>query len=205
MKCGQMAAARNLPIHSKHDSMDLCFVVDDDYRRFLKQWAPDAMMPGEIVDIGGNVLGMHLGLPNLHGRAAQGAGHQRDDRAPVTWWRWSATATGLLSDRQRRWAGRNCWRATSTGLWAGRLQTAAAFSARSATRARPLDCTVYPQPDGSARVVFDAPARGISPGQGAVFYDGAHCLGGGLIAKADADGETAGARIPWPDERIPLT
>ena len=79
----RMAAARNLPIHSKHDSMDLCFVVDDDYRRFLKEWAPDAMTPGEIVDVSGNVLGMHSGLPNYHGRPAPGAGSQWDSRASV--------------------------------------------------------------------------------------------------------------------------
>ena len=60
----RIAAARGLPIHSKHDSMDLCFIVDDDYRRFLTDWAPDAMTAGEIVDVDGSVLGEHNGLPN---------------------------------------------------------------------------------------------------------------------------------------------
>ncbi|MCB0064216.1 MAG: tRNA 2-thiouridine(34) synthase MnmA, partial [Caldilineaceae bacterium] len=35
----QMAQERGLPIASKHDSMDLCFIFDDDYRRFLQDWA----------------------------------------------------------------------------------------------------------------------------------------------------------------------
>src|SRR5690606_4162623 len=46
---GRIAAERGLPIASKHDSMDLCFVADDDYRRFLHDWAADAMRPGPMV------------------------------------------------------------------------------------------------------------------------------------------------------------
>ena len=200
----QVAAARNLPIHSKHDSMDLCFVVDDDYRRFLKQWAPDAMMPGEIVDIDGNVLGMHLGLPNYTVGQRKGLGIS-GTTAPLY-------VVALESNRNRlivgpaEALGRTELLSTGVNWTLGRPVTdGSRVQCQIRYTGGPLDCAVYPQPDGSARVVFDAPARGISPGQGAVFYDGAHCLGGGLIAKADADGETAGARIPWPDERIPLT
>ena len=47
----RIAAERGLPIASKHDSMDLCFVADDDYRRFLHDWAADAMRPGPMVDV----------------------------------------------------------------------------------------------------------------------------------------------------------
>ena len=36
--------------------------------------------------------------------------------------------------------------------------------------------------DGSVRVVFDEPARAVTPGQAAVFYDGDVVLGGGWIA-----------------------
>jgi tRNA-specific 2-thiouridylase len=58
-----MAAARGLPIASKHDSMDLCFIADDNHRRFLQDWAATAMRPGPIVDRAGRVYGEHQGLP----------------------------------------------------------------------------------------------------------------------------------------------
>ena len=64
----QMAAVRGLPTASKHDSMDLCFVFDDDYRRFLRSWAAETMRPGPIVDRQGQLFGEHEGLPGLYDR-----------------------------------------------------------------------------------------------------------------------------------------
>jgi len=41
--------------------------------------------------------------------------------------------------------------------------------------------TVYPEPDGFARVEFDEPQRAITPGQAVVLYDGETVVGGGTI------------------------
>ncbi len=50
----QMAAERGLPVAGRHDSQDLCFLADGDYRRFLRDWAPpDAIAPGAIVNSAG--------------------------------------------------------------------------------------------------------------------------------------------------------
>jgi len=40
---------------------------------------------------------------------------------------------------------------------------------------------VFPGPDRTARVVFDAPVRAVTPGQACVLYDGDFVLGGGVI------------------------
>jgi tRNA-specific 2-thiouridylase len=42
------------------------------------------------------------------------------------------------------------------------------------------DATLYPAGDG-VEVVFDEAQRAVTPGQGAVFYDGDLVLGGGWI------------------------
>jgi tRNA-specific 2-thiouridylase len=46
----------------------------------------------------------------------------------------------------------------------------------------PAMATVYPTPEaGHVEVHFDEPQRAVTPGQGAVFYDGDLVLGGGWI------------------------
>jgi tRNA-specific 2-thiouridylase len=45
----------------------------------------------------------------------------------------------------------------------------------------PASATIYPDGPAHARIVFDAPQRAITSGQGAVFYDGDRVLGGGWL------------------------
>ncbi|MCB0072260.1 MAG: tRNA 2-thiouridine(34) synthase MnmA, partial [Caldilineaceae bacterium] len=48
-------------------------------------------------------------------------------------------------------------------------------------KAQPAACTLYPRGDAGVQVELDEALRGVTPGQGAVFYDGDLCLGGGII------------------------
>ena len=175
-----MAAARGLPIASKHDSMDLCFVADDDYRRFLQDWAADAMRPGPILDRQGRHWGEHRGLPDytigqrkglgiggaaeplfviemdqatntlIVGTAAE-LGHDRLTARDVTWTLDAPVADGIAAQCKIRY------------------------------RAEPADCTLHPIDDATVDVRLAEPLPGITPGQGAIFYDGDLCLGGGII------------------------
>ncbi|MEP1305139.1 MAG: tRNA 2-thiouridine(34) synthase MnmA [Balneola sp.] len=55
-----------LNVANKPDSYEICFVPDDDYRRFLKDKVPGLekrMEGGKFVDKEGNILGEHEGYP----------------------------------------------------------------------------------------------------------------------------------------------
>ena len=198
----QMATERGLPIHSKHDSMDLCFVVDDDYRRFLTDWAADAMTAGEIVDIEGNVLGQHDGLPNYTVGQRRGLGLS-GAAAPMYVVALEHSRNQLIVGPAEA-LGRSELTATDVSWTSGRPVSAGSrVQCQIRYSGKPLDCTVYPQKDSSVRVAFEEPARGISPGQGAVFYDGPLCLGGGLIDRVDPD-EVSAATKNTPVYRVSL-
>lgn len=178
----QLAAARGLPIASKHDSMDLCFIFDDDYRRFLRDWTTNAMRPGPIVDRQGRSYGEHQGLPGYtigqrKGLGISGASEPlfvlELDHATNTLVVGSAVELG----RQQLTATNLNWTLDTPPLDGLQAQCKIRY------RAQALPCTLWPQSNGDVTVVFDEPLRDITPGQGAVFYLDDLCLGGGIIAR----------------------
>jgi tRNA-specific 2-thiouridylase len=177
----QMAAARGLPVASKHDSMDLCFVFDDDYRRFLRDWAADAMRPGPIVDRAGRSYGEHAGLPGYTIGQRKGIGISGAAEPLFVLeldYARNALVVGTAAD-----LGHDHLVATRVNWTLGTAPPAGALvQCKIRYKAGAVDCTVYPLAADRVEVRFAAPLRDITPGQGAVFYDGDLCLGGGIIA-----------------------
>ena len=61
-RCGAIAAEIGLEVAAKPDSQDICFVPDGDYAGLVKRLRPETEAPGDIVDLGGRVLGRHRGV-----------------------------------------------------------------------------------------------------------------------------------------------
>ncbi len=174
-----MAAARSLPVASKHDSMELCFLADNNYRRFLHEHAPDALTPGPILTTEGQVLGQHSGLPLYTIGQRKGLGVATG--APLY-------VVGTDAARNAVVVGDSAglYRETLTVRdvsWTadGPLDRPLAVDVKIRYKAQGAPATVTPLADGRAHVHFAAPQRAITPGQGAVFYQGDEVLGGGII------------------------
>src|SRR5437868_4472027 len=60
-----LARRFDLPVADKHDSQDICFVPAGRYTDVINRLKPDAVTPGEIVDLRGRVLGRHQGIVNF--------------------------------------------------------------------------------------------------------------------------------------------
>jgi tRNA-specific 2-thiouridylase len=67
--------------------------------------------------------------------------------------------------------------------WVAGKAPAERFVCAAKVRYRQQDqvCEVHMLPDGSCEVRFEQPQRAVTPGQYVVFYQGAVCLGGGVI------------------------
>jgi tRNA-specific 2-thiouridylase len=50
-------------VANKPDSQELCFIPDNDYRKFLKEWGVNAK-EGKVYDLEGNEIGTHTGYMN---------------------------------------------------------------------------------------------------------------------------------------------
>ncbi len=177
----EIAARFGLPTASKKDSQDLCFLGDGDYRRFLAENAPDTVKPGAIIRKDGSVIGEHVGLSNYTIGQRKGLGVQAADPLYVIGMN-PMTNTLIVGTAKELGA---------TDLTAKRVNWIAGeppadrFRAQVKIRykAKPVEAWVEPLDDDRMRVTFDAPLRDITPGQGAVVYDGDMCLGGGIIER----------------------
>ena len=174
-----LAAERALPVTHVEESQDLCFVSGGDYRRFLRQHAPHAFAPGPILDSGGRRVGEHHGLAEYTVGQRSGIGIAGPEPLYV-----------LCLDRERNALvvgtrdelGRDHLVAEEVNWIAGPSPPQAiAAQVKIRYRARPVPATVSAMPGDRADVQFVQPLRDITPGQGAVFYQGQAVLGGGLI------------------------
>ena len=179
----QLAAKFELDVESKKDSQDLCFLGQNDYRDFLQVHAPEIMKSGPIVLSNGEAIGTHQGLANYTIGQRKGLGVNSNvplyviAKNPYR----NALIVGTRDElgQDELTAGRVNWVSGKTPVDPFRAKV----KIRYKSTAQPARVT--PLPDDRVHIRFDAPLRDITPGQGAVIYDGESCLGGGVIEKSE--------------------
>lgn len=175
-----MAEACGLSTAKRPDSQDLCFLAGEDYRSFIQRNAVEMLAPGEIVTRSGQVLGRHTGLPNYTIGQRKGLGIAHAE--PLYVLGKDAAANTLIVGAASELGQRELLAVQIN--WTAGLVPDGPFRAEVKIRysARPAWAWVTPLDNGSrAQVVFDSPARDITPGQAAVFYQGEVVWGGGII------------------------
>ncbi len=176
----QIAARFGLPVATKNDSQDLCFVADGNYRRFLRSHASPAFKPGPIATTDGVIIGEHTGLADYTIGQRKGLGISSGSPLYVVD-KDVQTNTLIVGDRDR--LGRREFIAENLN-WISGTPPNGPFQAQVKIRykATALPALVVPSGGASAGVCLDSPVSDITPGQGAVFYDGDRVVGGGIIA-----------------------
>lgn len=174
----EMARRFDLRVSDKPESQDLCFIADGDYRNFLRRNVPNAFIPGDIVDMRGNVLGRHSGLANYTIGQRKGLPAVGE---PLYVIELNRVRNQVIVGRANE-LGRRELIAQSVNWIAGEPPlNETRVTAKIRYRAIEAWATVSALDETHARVIFDEPLRDITPGQAVVFYDGERCLGGGLI------------------------
>jgi tRNA-specific 2-thiouridylase len=196
----RLAHAAGLPVYDKPDSTGICFIGERPFQEFLGRYLRTD--PGPIETDAGLIVGEHRGLAlyTLGQRSGLKVGGRAGTAAAP--WYVAGKDTGrnalivvqdqdhplLLSDafdvEQMHWLN-------SDGVTDEPVECAV----KTRYRQNDLTCTVRSssvqrlaaEPNVAAdqiwRVNLREPARAVTPGQYAVFYSEARCLGGGVIAR----------------------
>ena len=175
----KIAADNYLMVANKPDSMEICFVPDNDYAGYIERTTDYKSVPGNFVDVDGNVIGKHNGI--IHYTVGQRKGLGLAMGHPVF-------VVAVRPDTNEVVIGENKDVFTDT-LYAGNLNFMAIEALKEPMRARGkiryshegADCTIRMIDNNTLECKFDEPQRAVTPGQALVLYDGEYVLGGGTI------------------------
>lgn len=171
-----VAREANLPVSTKPESQDICFIPDGDTGKFLREHID--VTPGDLVDEKGCVVGRHRGLALYTIGQRAGLGLNRGKPVYVTGkdpssGRVTVGGKELLFSRGLRAGGVTCF--------VEELPSRAQAQIRYAHAPAPCSATLE---GDRLEVVFDQPQEAVTPGQTVALYDGEGLLASGIIQEA---------------------
>jgi len=181
----EMARGFDLAVAEKGDSQEICFVPNGDYAAFLSAYMKETGVEeprtqGAIVTSDGRTLGEHQGVHHFTVGQRRGLGIATGE--PLYVIRTDpATQRVTVGSGDELWCSKFFARDVNwVSIAAPEGPVAASVKIRNKHQAAPATLRPTAEP-GRVEVVFAEPQRAVTPGQGAVFYDGDLVLGGGWI------------------------
>lgn len=174
-----MAEKIGLFVANKPDSMEICFVPDDNYAGFIEEYTGKTFPEGNFVNTAGEVLGRHQGIIHYTVGQRKGLGIALGQRMFV---------------KEIRPETKEVVLASNEGLFSNVLYADRINFMSVETLTEPMEVTAkirYNHKGAKAvielvgedklKVTFEEPQRAITPGQAVVLYDGEFVVGGGTI------------------------
>lgn len=183
----EIAEKAGLATAKKKDSTGVCFIGEKNFKQFLSNYLPATA--GKMLTLAGEEKGRHDGLMyyTIGQRQGLGIGGGGTSQEP-----WFVIGKDLATNTLFVGQGFN-----HPQLFADKLSASTVHFTTNEAKPKEFRCTAkfrYRQQDvpvtvrllegDKAEVIFDTPARAVTPGQAVVFYEGMECLGGALIDQA---------------------
>ncbi len=167
-----------LSVAHKSESMEICFVKDDDYVRFIKEYSGYETNKGNIYDTFGNVLGEHNGLINYTIGQRKGIGAYG---RPMFVLKLDYENNSLILGEKGMEFSSVIY-VDNVNYLSDKIP-AEEFNTQVKIRyqAKPADAIVIPMENDSVKIILKNPQRAVTPGQSVVFYDGDYVIGGGIV------------------------
>jgi tRNA-specific 2-thiouridylase len=181
----RIAQQAGLPNFAKRDSTGICFIGERPFRVFLNRYLP--RKPGVMRSAEGKVVGEHIGLAfyTIGQRKGIGLGGVKGAAEEA----WYVAAKDMEKNELIVVQGHDHPLLLKRSLrardlsWVAGMAPDAGVQYGAKTRYRQADACCHltrPAPE-VIEVDFDQPQWAVTPGQSVVLYQGAVCLGGGVI------------------------
>jgi len=172
----------------KPESQDICFVPDNNYRRFLNDNFGSQLQvlgSGEFIGPDGRVLGRHNGIASYTVGQRKGLGLSAGRPLYVK-------RIDPETDRVYLDFDENCTDSHATAHDVNWVSIAAPTDpiecdVKIRYRSEAMRATVTPLDERRVRIEFFEPVRAITPGQSAVFYRDDYVLGGAILTETEGE------------------
>ena len=174
----KLAREFELPVAEKLASQEICFLSNSDYRQFLKKQINARIKPGQVVDVKGNILGLHKGIALYTIGQREGLGIA---------WQYPLYIKKIDYKNNRITVGKKEDAYSSEFLVKEphfilkAIKKKVALKVKMRYNHKETIAEVMPHAVGKLKVRFRRPQFAITPGQSAVFYDKDTVIGGGII------------------------
>ncbi len=176
-----MAAERGLKVAEKPESQEICFVTNNDYHSFIRDYTGKKIEPGPFLDLEGNVVGEHKGIPFYTIGQRRGLGLAMGEKIYVIDIDTEKNAV-IIGPKEALECSELVAEDNNFILYK-ELDDVLEAHAQIRYNSKPVPATLYPAGDGKVKVIFKEPQRAVTPGQAVVYYRGEYLLGGGTIVK----------------------
>jgi tRNA-specific 2-thiouridylase len=179
----EIAKNINLRVANKPDSQEICFIPDNDYAKFIKEYTGESPKEGNYVTPEGKVLGKHKGI--IHYTVGQRKGLNLSMGHPVF-------VLAIRPETNEVVIG-NANEVYSEKLYANNLNFMSiedlsdemVVDAKIRYSHKGSKCTIRRVDADTVECIFTEPQRAVTPGQAVVFYDGDYVVGGGTIMRRE--------------------
>ena len=185
-KVREIAKEMNLKTANKTESMEICFIPDNDYKRFLKEnieGIDKIVRPGNMLDSDGNILKnrKHEGYPyyTIGQRKGLGGGFSRPMYVKKIDAGNNTIQISEKEDLSEQFVTVENLNWVSEEIKIGETKENLTAKIRFNTSDKP--CKIERIENNIVKIIFEEPVYAVTPGQTAVFYNGEKVLGGGLI------------------------
>jgi len=168
---------------TKKESMSVCFLQNDSYQSFIRQYPFSQSLPGKgnVTDMKGNIIGRHKGYPFY--TIGQKKGLELDSELPYNVVQIDKENNQLVVGfKEDLWKNRFV---ISDFTFVNKQELAEIKNLSVRIRGLGLNpggtCKINELDAQHLEVITEEPAWAPAPGQPAVFYNGDRVLGGGVI------------------------
>ena len=180
----KIAENAGLPVATKPDSQDVCFVTDGDHADYITGNVPSYhSTEGSFVDEYGNVLGTHKGIIHYTVGQRKGLGLALGYPAYVKEIRADRNEIVIGGEKSLYTRGLLCGDVNYMSISGLHEKDRLSCKVKIRYGHTAQNAVIESQENELVKITFEEPVRAATPGQSAVFYDGDGCvIGGGIIS-----------------------